>query len=229
MRHKATTVTVPEATKENWQEIMDLLASIIGVPAALIMRYDDPEIEVFVSSRSEGNPYRVGSREMVHGSGLYCETVIQTRDTLLVPDARADRLWEGNPDVKLNMISYLGCPILLPDGSPFGTLCVLDRHPNGYSEPMIKLMRNFRSLLESHLALIFLNQSLGDQNRQLTDYLHELQALRGIIPICANCKSIRGAEGEWRPIEHYLIQHPEAHFSHGICPECKKALYPDLE
>ena len=221
-------IEVPANIMENWQEISDILARMIGIPAALIMRFTDPDIEVFVSSNSEDNPYHPGDKEKIYGSGLYCETVIKTQDKLLVPDALADVNWKNNPDVKLNMISYLGFPILLPDGKPFGTICVLDNKRNEYSENTEKLMLKFRSLIESHLEIIYMNKNLGDKNKRLTDYLMELQALRGMVPICSNCKSIKDAQGNWYPIEHYLIRHPEADFSHGICPECIKKLYPEF-
>ena len=107
-----------------WQEIVDIMAEIINIPAGLIMRLNDPHIEVFLSSETKGNPYRPGDKEKVWDSGLYCETVIKTKDKLLVPNALQDRNWNSNPDIKLNMISYLGFPILLPDGKPFGTICV---------------------------------------------------------------------------------------------------------
>jgi GAF domain-containing protein len=228
MINKEVQIEVPTAILENWQEIVNILADMIPIPASLIMRLDDPNIEVFVSSKSKGNPYHPGDKEKVYGSGLYCETVIKTKDKLLVPNALADANWKDNPDIKLGMISYLGFPILLPDGKPFGTICVLDNKQNQYSENVEKLMQNFRNLLQSHLESIYMNQVLGDKNKRLTDYLMELQALRGIVPICANCKSIRDAQDNWHPIEHYLIKHPEANFSHGICPKCAKKLYPEL-
>jgi len=228
MINKELQIEVPTAILENWQEIVNILADMIPIPASLIMRFDDPNIEVFISSESEGNPYHPGDKEKVYGSGLYCETVIKTKDKLLVPNALADVNWKDNPDIKLGMISYLGFPILLPDGKPFGTICVLDNKQNQYSENVEKLMQNFRNLLQSHLESIYMNQVLGDKNKRLTDYLMELQALRGIVPICANCKSIRDAQDNWHPIEHYLIKHPEADFSHGICPRCAKKLYPEL-
>jgi GAF domain-containing protein len=221
-------IEIPKATLEAWQEIVDILAEIVGIPAALIMRLNDPDIEVFVSSNSEDNPYHPGDKEKLYGSGLYCETVIKTQDKLLVPDALEDVNWKNNPDVELNMISYLGFPILLPDGKPFGTICVLDSKRNEYSENTEKLMLKFSSLIESHLEIIYMNQSLGDKNKRLTDYLMELQALRGLIPICANCKSIRDEQNIWHPIEHYLIRHPEADFSHSICPKCMEKLYPQI-
>ena len=228
MIKKEVQIEVPTAILENWQEIVNILADMIPIPASLIMRLDDPNIEVFVSSNGNGNPYHPGDKEKVYGSGLYCETVIKTKDKLLVPNALADANWKDNPDIKLGMISYLGFPILLPDGKPFGTICVLDNKQNQYSENVEKLMQNFRNLLQSHLESIYMNQVLGDKNKRLTDYLMELQALRGIVPICANCKSIRDAQDNWHPIEHYLIKHPEANFSHGICPKCVKKLYPEF-
>jgi PAS domain S-box-containing protein len=53
-------------------------------------------------------------------------------------------------------------------------------------------------------------------------------ALDSIIPICANCKKIRDGEGTWEPVEAYITRHTTAKFSHGICPECMKLLYPDF-
>jgi GAF domain-containing protein len=62
--------------------------------------------------------------------GLYCETVMKTRQPLLVPNAVRDEQWQPSPDIKLEMISYLGVPIVCPDGEVFGTICVLDKKPN---------------------------------------------------------------------------------------------------
>jgi hypothetical protein len=218
-------IEVPPATLDAWQSIVDMLAEITATPAALIMRLDDPDIEVLVSSKSEGNPYHPGGKEHIWGSGLYCETVIKTKGKLLVPDSLADPKWKDNPDVRLNMISYLGFPIILPDGKPFGTICILDNKENPYSEKIEELMLKFRDLVQLNLEIIYMNQVLGDKNRQLTDYLKELQALRGIVPICSHCKSIRDDQNRWHPIEHYLMRHPDADFSHSICPDCKNKLY----
>ena len=228
MESNEVKIKVPIDIMKSWQDITDILAETIGIPAALIMRFTDPDIEVFVSANKEDNPYNPGDKEKLYGSGLYCETVIGTQAKLLVPDALVDANWKNNPDVKLNMTSYLGFPILLPDGKPFGTICVLDNKRNAYSKNTEKLMVKFRSLIESHLEIIYINESLGDRNKRLVDYLMELQALRGLVPICSSCKSIKDAQDNWNPIEHYLIRHPEADFTHGLCPECSKKLYPEF-
>lgn len=221
------TLEIPNDTLSKWQDIADLMAVLIGIPAALIMRLVGSDIEVFVSSQSEGNPYHIGDNEHFFGSGLYCETVVNSNDKLLVPNALADESWKTNPDVKLNMISYLGFPILLPDGKPFGTICVLDNKANAYSESYENLIMNFRDIIQSQISLIYMNKLLGGQNKELNDYITEIQILRGIIPICSFCKKIRDDEGYWQDIESYMSQYTEAQFSHGICSACKEEHYPD--
>ena len=57
--------------------------------------------------------------------------------------------------------------------------------------------------------------------------LSEVRKLSGLLPICAACKKIRDDKGFWNQIEVYISQHSEAQFSHGICPECCKRIYPD--
>ena len=56
----------------------------------------------------------------------------------------------------------------------------------------------------------------------------QIKTLRGIIPICANCKNIRDDQGYWNQVEVYVRDHTEAEFSHGICPECITKLYPNI-
>ena len=65
-------------------------------------------------------------------------------------------------------------------------------------------------------------------NEKLTKALAEVKQLSGFLPICASCKKIRDDKGYWNQIESYISQHSEAKFSHGICPECAKKLYPEF-
>jgi PAS domain S-box-containing protein len=58
------------------------------------------------------------------------------------------------------------------------------------------------------------------------DALHNIKTLKGLMPICASCKRIRDDKGYWNQIESYIQQHSDAEFSHGICPECAKRIYP---
>ncbi len=59
--------------------------------------------------------------------------------------------------------------------------------------------------------------------------LAEIKTLSGLLPICSNCKKIRDDKGYWNQLETYLRKHSDIEFTHGICPECSKKLYPDLQ
>lgn len=64
--------------------------------------------------------------------------------------------------------------------------------------------------------------------QSLQDALSQVKTLRGLLPICASCKKIRDDSGYWRQVEDYVHEHSEADFSHGICPDCMRKLYPDM-
>jgi PAS domain S-box-containing protein len=64
---------------------------------------------------------------------------------------------------------------------------------------------------------------------KLTKALEEIKKLKGILPICSSCKKIRDDKGYWQQIEAYIEQHSGAEFTHGICPDCARKLYPDLD
>ena len=72
-------------------------------------------------------------------------------------------------------------------------------------------------------------QNLQEKNLHLQQALDEIKTLRGIIPICSNCKNIRDDKGYWYQIEVYIRDHSDADFSHGLCQDCAKTLYPDLD
>jgi len=62
----------------------------------------------------------------------------------------------------------------------------------------------------------------------LRNFYKRIRFLEGLIPICANCKKIRNPQDRWEQMEKYITEHSLAKFSHGICPDCAKKLYPDL-
>ena len=63
-------------------------------------------------------------------------------------------------------------------------------------------------------------------NAELQRALVTVKRLSGMLPICANCKRIRDDHGHWCQVEEYIQNHSEAEFTHGICPDCSKNLYP---
>jgi hypothetical protein len=63
---------------------------------------------------------------------------------------------------------------------------------------------------------------------RLTSALQEVRKLRGLLPICANCKNIRNDQGDWEALESYILTRSKAEFTHTVCPECAQRLYPDF-
>jgi DNA-binding response OmpR family regulator len=71
-------------------------------------------------------------------------------------------------------------------------------------------------------------QELLMRTQEVERALREVKVLRGLIPICAKCKSVRTDSGDWQRLEEYIQDHSEAEFSHGICQVCLKEFYPDI-
>jgi PAS domain S-box-containing protein len=63
---------------------------------------------------------------------------------------------------------------------------------------------------------------------ELQQAMEDVKKLSGMLPICSSCKKIRDDQGYWKQIEAYITEHSEAEFSHSICPECAKKLYPEF-
>jgi signal transduction histidine kinase/CheY-like chemotaxis protein len=176
-------IEIPDSLVQKWQNIVDLLAHIADVPAALIMKVQQNDIEIFRSSNSDNNPYKKGeTADYYVKCGLYCENVIRNRKKLCVPDALNDKDWNENPDIELGMISYLGFPLYYPDKTPFGTICVLDSKPNAYTPLIEESLRQFKELIESHLALIY-------QNIEISHTLDELNAAKEMAETANQAKS----------------------------------------
>lgn len=137
----------PDWLKE-WQELANRAAEAAQVPAALVMRVWPEQIEVLIASLGSDNPYEEHEKADL-GTGLYCETVMATRQPLLVPNALSDPEWANNPDIKLNMVSYMGVPLVWPDDSIFGTVCVLDRKTRHYDARTLRMLDALKAIIES--------------------------------------------------------------------------------
>ena len=64
--------------------------------------------------------------------------------------------------------------------------------------------------------------------RSLEKALAEVKTLSGLLPMCAKCKKIRTDKGQWQGVEEYITKRTDAEFTHGLCPECMREMYPGL-
>jgi ligand-binding sensor domain-containing protein len=112
-----------------------------------------------------------------------------------------------------------------------GTSCTLVVQAEVYQQPWFlpAIIVLLAGVLGAALALRM--RAIADRERQLNrriqEALTEIKVLSGLVPICSGCKNIRDDQGYWNRLEDYLKHHTEAEFSHGLCPECIRRLYPE--
>jgi DNA-binding response OmpR family regulator len=83
-------------------------------------------------------------------------------------------------------------------------------------------------LFSTYEAVIQKNIELEQLNKELKLANEKIKTLSGLIPICSKCKKVRNDEGYWQEVEEFVTAHTEAGFTHGICSDCMKELYPDF-
>jgi hypothetical protein len=119
--------------------------------------------------------------------------------------------WEG----ELRHITRNGMPIIV------ASRWVVHRNPNDDLSEFLVINRD----ITERMKMVEEKERLIDD---LQKALANVMMLSGLIPICASCKKIRDDKGYWNEVESYIRDHSEARFSHGICPECAKKLYPEF-
>jgi len=107
----------------------------------------------------------------------------------------------------------------------------------GHLFKIISFYLIYKAVIETGLSkpygLMFRNlkqseETLREEKTKLQAALTEVKKLSGLLPICSSCKKIRDDRGYWTELESYIDAHSEAKFSHGICPDCARKLYPDF-
>ena len=145
---------IPADLSQKWQEVVDLIARLADVPSCLLMKTHAPDHSVLISNSQACNPYEVG-KVFNLGDKLYCRNVIEDNDELVVEDAGTDPFWNDNEDMEdLGMSFYVGLPVLWPDDTIFGTICILDRKVNERALLFREGLKKFRDVIETDLTLL---------------------------------------------------------------------------
>ena len=183
----------------------------------------------------------------------YAARCARERKPLIIADARADDdiRYDGEIEEIRAIRSAVLAPLLL-ENRLLGVVSLDAVTPGAFDEgdravlvglaglialavENVRLRRDAdRHLQERITALSVANaeltSSLGQRDKLvdgLTEALTRVKTLSGLLPICASCKKVRDDSGYWSQIEAYLRARTEAEFSHGICPDCARRLYPE--
>jgi PAS domain S-box-containing protein len=123
---------------------------------------------------------------------------------------------------KVQKGEYVTTEIVNPkDGRTYN----VSHSPIFHNNDSISKMTIFRDITQRKL----IEEEREKLIKELKNVLDQVKQLSGMLPICSSCKMIRDDKGYWSQIESYIRDHSEAEFSHSICPECAKKLYPDVK
>lgn len=103
-----------------------------------------------------------------------------------------------------------------------GAYLIKPSNPRDMERAVTIARARFQDLVE----LRRLNAELQVRNEKLQEALATVKTLSGLLPICARCKKVRNDQGYWQHVEAYLQEHSAVEFTHGICPDCRRELYP---
>jgi two-component system, response regulator PdtaR len=208
----------PHAMK-SWKKVPVTAATILVVE-------DDINVAAVLEARLESFGYNVCDIARTGPKAVECQNRHQPdlvlMDILLEGDMNGIEAAEQisvKSDVPIIFITCLNDPTVLDKA--------IKTHPYGY---LVKPYDNaeLRSCIEIALVKYKAAKEREQLIAQLEDALLQVKKLSGLLPICAACKKIRDEKGGWQQIEDYITTHSEADFSHSICPECARRLYPEI-
>lgn len=194
--------------------------------AKILVVEDDKNVAAVLEARLESFGYDVcdiaASGQRAIDSAFRLDPDIILMDILLEGEMNgieaAGRIREQS-DVPIIFLTCLNDPDVLARA--------IDTNPYGY---LVKPYDN--AALKSSIEITLIKHQADKEKEeliaQLEDALLQVKRLSGLLPICASCKRIRNEEGGWQQIEDYIACHSEADFSHGICPQCARRLYPEV-
>ena len=137
-----------------WQSIVNLVAKVLHMPAGLIVCHTPKGYVVLKANTNGENPYSAGMVN-TEDSNIFCRKVVTTGKMLAVRNATEMKEWETNPCVRdAHFNTYLGFPILNPDGTVFGTICVMDYKNWHFQDIDTETLGHFKSLVELDLRIL---------------------------------------------------------------------------
>lgn len=188
---------------------------------------DDPNVSIVLTARLESLGYRVcGTAE----TGLEAISgVVRHHPDLVTMDILLKGEMTGI-DAAAKIAEQSDVPVIymtcLSDRDVFDR--AIQTNPYGFIVKPYDI-HELRSAIEIAVVKYQAAKERDSLIDRLQKALQEVKTLSGMLPICASCKKIRSDDGSgWQRIEDYIASHSDASFTHGICPECHRRLYPKL-
>ncbi len=194
--------------------------------AAILIVEDEKVIALSTRMVLERKGYRV--IDMVESGEEAIETVKREKPDLVIMDIQLAGKLNGIETTHI-LNEHDDIPVVY--ASAYSDREILEKakitSPYSFIVKPIK-ERELEIVIEIALERARMQKQQQELIAELREALHKVKTLKGLLPICANCKKIRDDEGYWHQVEEYIQNHSDADFTHGICPDCAKILYPDI-
>lgn len=162
-----------------WQRLVNLMAELCDTPAGFIVQADSAEFKVIIANDKPENPYAAGATISANVN-IFCRKVVELNKPLYEGRATENPEWLDNPEVSDDGFNtYLGYPLHWPDGSVFGTICVMDLAKTNFDQRYNTLLEHFREMAEKELELCDKNLQLT--NLAYTDHLTNVLNRKGFF------------------------------------------------
>jgi len=177
----------------------------LGMDIGIVARVDGPTYHV-VQAHLAGNG--IVPSDKFDLASTYCERTLAADGPIGFVHAGSSEMRSHPAYAEFGLESYLGTPIRTAAGV-FGTLNFSSSAPRDspFDDVDVDAVQLMATWISGELA-----------RRELVDRVRHIEAL---IPICAECKQIRTALGDWQQLEHYLGERADMEFTHGVCPDCE--------
>ncbi len=161
-------------------------------------------------------------------------------DTVAIRNITASNGYEALDQAARNKFDLVLLDVMMPEMDGYEVCRMLKQNANTRDVPVIFLtakaetedvVKGFESGGVDYVSKPFKVQELLARVKthiELKRMREEIKTLRGIVPVCASCRSVRDENGAWQPLEEFVRSHSEAEFSHGFCPSCLQRLYPEV-
>ncbi len=160
-----------------WQRTVDLMSELFKSACGTIVQFRQNEFNAVVASKNPDNFIERDS-SWPWDMHSFCRHIIETGRGLYVPDPETDPQWKSAEPVACGPVrSYYGLPIFWPDGTLFGTICVIDITSTDYPHTLRKVLEQFKELIDADLKMLVQYEEI--KSMALTDELSGLNNRRG--------------------------------------------------
>lgn len=235
-RHKSRLESLLRIAEYSARDVQDFLDFSLNEAISLteskigyLYHYDDEKREFTLNSWSkevmkECTIQEKKIRYQLEATGVWGEAVRQARPILINDFLAPNPLKKGYPEGHAPLRRFLTIPVF--SNERIVAVVGVANKKSDYEESDVLQLK----LLMNSVWLIMERKRVEREREDLILKLQEafsrIKTLNGLLPICASCKKIRNDEGYWEQIEGYISSHSDAEFSHSICPDCTRKLYP---